>query len=131
MAGRFGLDQGGVGAARRIWKARPNEMKDFVHCNEAQKGRFPSQLGLKDNFPEADERGGMYRSSDMRRAGEQFAAMRGEVRKNCDRNRATDESRHTGGSRPDVRARWGANVSVYLEPEEREWTKPVFGATGF
>src|SRR4051794_17639529 len=77
----------------------------------------------------------MHRDAAMRRAGEQLAAMCGEMWKSFDRHGIADQHRKTGGRGANVAAGRCANASADLEAEawsgKRKRPEPVFGETGF
>jgi len=132
---RFGFEQHGPSPASGISKARPDEVKYLVHSNQPQVAGFSSELRFEYDFPAADEGSGMHRDAPVRRAGEQLAAMRGEVWKNFDRYGGADERRKTGGGGANMAAGRCVNASADLEAEgeaeERKRPEPVFGETGF
>ena len=74
MGSRFGCEQRGVGAARGISEARPNEMKDLMHSDQPQGAGLSSEPGFEDDLPLPDESSGMHRNAKVRGAGEQLAA---------------------------------------------------------
>ncbi len=86
------FQESGIPGALRIAQPRPDEVEDLVDYDVRQAG-LAQEFGFEGNGAATDKAGGMNGGATIRIAGQEFAAMGGELWLGRNENRAAGECR--------------------------------------